>query len=56
MISNPVIVDYRCGVEYLHSKNQKAPTLTTEMAHRTNSYGLLHILEYEEIAENKCTY
>ena len=48
----PVMVGYRCGIDK-PPENNKAPALTTEMAHRTNSYGLLHILEYEEVFE-KC--
>jgi hypothetical protein len=48
----PVMVGYRCGIDK-PPENNKAPALTTEMAHRTNSYGLLHILEYEEVFEDK---
>lgn len=42
-----VMVGQRCGIEILPGSNDrhKAPCLTTEYAHRWNSYGLVHILE-----------
>ena len=40
-----VMVGSRAGV--VSWDNNKAPCLTTEYAHRQNTYGLLHILEAE---------
>jgi len=39
------MVGSRAGV--VSWDNNKAPCLTTEYAHRQNTYGLLHILEAE---------
>lgn len=46
----PVLVGYKCGVTPPPC-NGKAPTLTTVLAHRTNSYGLLHVMVYEKVKE-----
>lgn len=43
----PIMKGYKIGLAALPTNN-KAPTLTTEYAHRTNSYGLLHVMIYEE--------
>lgn len=48
----PVLVGYKCGVTPPPC-NGKSPTLTTELAHRTNSYGLLHVLIFETIYEKE---
>lgn len=48
----PVLVGYKCGVTP-PPENGKAPTLTTELAHRTNSYGLPHVLIFEPLYEKE---
>lgn len=42
-----IIKGYKCGLKPPPHPN-KVGCLTTEMAHRTNSYGLPHVIEYEE--------
>lgn len=46
----PVLVGYKCGVTPPPC-NGKSSTLTTELAHRTNSYGLPHVMVYEKVKE-----
>lgn len=43
----PCIVGYACGLVLENTGGRKAPCLTTELAQRTNSYGLPHVLVYE---------
>ena len=43
----PIMKGYEKGISPPPS-NGKAPALTTEYAHRTNTYGLIHVLIYEE--------
>lgn len=40
-----VLVGAEIGVEM---GGVKSPCLTTEYAHRWNSYGLVHVMEYEQ--------
>jgi len=42
-----IIKGYKCGLKPPHHNPNKVGCLTTELAHRTNSYGLPHIIEYE---------
>lgn len=53
----PCIVGYACGLvlENTRGGGFKAPCLTTELAHRTNSYGLPHVLVYEYIEPEQMT-
>lgn len=44
-----VLVGAEIGV--VGGRGQKSPCLTTEYAHRWNSYGLQHVMEIEEYEE-----
>lgn len=44
----PIMKGYEKGISPPPS-NGKAPALTTEYAHRTNTYGLIHVLIYEDM-------
>ena len=44
----PIMKGYEKGIS-LPPSNGNAPALTTEYAHRTNTYGLIHVLIYEEL-------
>ena len=46
-----ILVGYKIGATP-PPNSEKIGCLTTEIAHRTNSYGLPHIIEYEE---NDCS-
>jgi hypothetical protein len=44
----PIMKGYEKGITPPPA-NGKSPALTTEYAHRTNTYGLIHVLIYEEL-------